>query len=133
MHVAASSKKGTRCLDHLLDDTNNLNEICNTHLKATPIHFACIQSNIKSVRSLCRKGANINMTDYLGNTPIMYATENGNLEIIKTLISYDADALKKNQEGLNAIQIAIHQGNRNVKMYYLGLEKYKHLNEQDFI
>ena len=73
------------------------------------------------------------MTDYLGNTALHYATENGNIEILRTLCDYGADALKKNKEGLNCIQIAIHQNNKEVKLFFLGLERYKYLQSKDFM
>jgi ankyrin repeat protein len=112
---------------------NNLHDICNSHIKATPLHFACMQNNINGVRCILRRNANLNMTDYLGNTALHYATENGNLELLRLLCDYGADALKRNKEGLNSIQIAIHQNNREVKLFFLGLERYKNLQLKDYI
>jgi len=112
---------------------NNLHDICNSHIKATALHFACMQNNLNAVRSILRKNPNLNMGDYLGNTPLHYATENGNLEILGILCDYGADALKRNKEGLNSIQIAIHQNNKEVKLFFLGIERYKYLQSKDFM
>jgi ankyrin repeat protein len=88
---------------------------------------------MNAVRVLLRKGANVNMVDHLGNTPLIYATERGDLEIIKYLIENGADALKKNKEGLNPIQIALHQENRNVKFLFLGTERYRDIIEKEML
>lgn len=133
IHVASSCKKGTRILDFLLQDPNNLHEICNNTLKSTPLHFACMQDNINAVRSILRRCPNVNMTDYLGNTPLHYAAERGNIQILRMLVEADADALKKNDEGLSSIQIAIHQDNKDVKLFFIGLEKYKFINFKDYL
>lgn len=125
IHIAASCKKSTRILDFLLEDPNNLHEICNTTIRSTPLHFACMQDNIIGVRSILRRCPNVNMVDYLGNTPLHYAAEKGNLQILRMLVENGADVIKKNNEGLNPLQIAIHQDNKDVKLFFLGLEQYK--------
>ena len=132
IHVAASCKKGSRILDFLLEDPNNLHEICNNSLKSTPLHFACMQDNLIAVRSILRKCPNVNMSDYMGNTPLHYAVERGNLQILRLLHEAEADALKKNDEGLSPIQIAVHQDNKEVKLFFLGKGKYKMLNLKEY-
>jgi ankyrin repeat protein len=133
-HIAASSKAGTRCLEYLLDNPSNVNVICNSRLKATPLHFACMKNNLKAVKVLCMRGANVNIPDYLGNVPMMYATENSNIPILRTLHEYGSDGLKKNEEGLNSYSIAMHQeqDSNDVKLFYLGLEKYKSVDNNFF-
>jgi len=133
VHIASISKKGTKCLDYLLGDPNNVNMICSIELNATPLHFACMKDNIKAVKSLLRYNANVNVADYLGNTPLFYATENGNLEILKMLHEYGADGIKKNNNGVNCFQIAMNQDNRDVRLFYLGQNQYRHLSEKDRI
>jgi ankyrin repeat protein len=130
VHIAASSKVGTRCLSFLLDDPHNLNIICDK-VKATPLHFACMQNNLKAVKILCMRGANVNKPDYLGNIPMMYATENGNIDLLKVLHEYGSDGLRKNDEGLDCLSIAMNQDqeNNDVKLFYLGLEKYRNIND----
>jgi ankyrin repeat protein len=94
-----------------------------------------MQNNINGVRCILRYSPNINMRDYLGNTPLHYATENGNIEILRMLCENGADALKKNNEGLNPIQIAIHQDqdNKDTKLFFFGLEKYRGLQYKDYM
>jgi ankyrin repeat protein len=90
-----------------------------------------MQNNLKAVKLLCMRGANVNKPDYLGNIPMMYATENGNIEILKVLHENGSDALRKNDEGLNCLSIAMNQEqeNNDVKLFYLGLEKYRNIND----
>ncbi len=92
-----------------------------------------MKDNIKAVKSLLRYNANVNVADYLGNTPLFYATENGNLEILKMLHEYGADGIKKNNNGVNCFQIAMNQDNRDVRLFYLGQNQYRHLSEKDRI
>jgi ankyrin repeat protein len=126
-HVAASSKTGTQCLEHLLENPSNINTICNSKLKATPLHFACMKNNFRAVKLLLTRGANPNIPDYLGNIPMMYATENGHLPILRILHEYGSNGLKTNDEGLSAYHIAMHQEQEtnDVKLFFLGLDKYK--------
>jgi len=131
VHIASISKKGTRCLDYLLADPNNVNMICSKELNATPLHFACMKNNLKGVKSLLKYNANVNTADYLGNTPLFYATENGNLEILKLLHEYGADGIRKNSNGINCFQIAMNLENRDVRLFYLGQNQYRHLSEKD--
>jgi ankyrin repeat protein len=132
-HIAASSKKGTKCLQYFLEDINHVHDICNSSIKATPLHFACMQENANAVRLLCQRGANPNIPDYLGNSPLMYVVENKNLEIIKILHDYGADALRKNYDNLSPLQVAVHQGNKNIKLFFLGQERYKKISESDLM
>lgn len=133
VHIASISKKGTKCLDYLLGDANNVNMICSKELNSTPLHFACMKSNLKAVKSLLKYNANVNVADYLGNTPLFYATENGNIEILKLLHEYGADGIRKNNNGVNCFQIAMNQDNRDVKHFYLGQNQYRHMSEKDQI
>ena len=133
VHIAASCKKGTRILDFLLDDPNNLHEICNTRIMSTPLHFACMQDNLRGVRSILKRCPNVNMTDYLGNTALHYAAERANLQILRLLYEADSDIMKKNNEGLSPLQIAIHQDNQDVKLFFLGLDKFKVNNFKDLM
>jgi len=133
VHIASISKKGTKCLEYLLGDPNNVNMICSKELNATPLHFACMKSNLQAVKSLLKYNANVNITDYLGNTPLFYATENGDLEILKLLHEYGADGIRKNNNEINCFQIAMNQDNRDVKYFYLGQIQYRHMSEKDKI
>jgi ankyrin repeat protein len=133
VHIAASCKKGTKILQYLLEDPNNLHEICNSKIFATPLHFACMQSNINAVKLILRHSPNINISDYLGNTPLHYATEVGSLPIIKILLENDADLNKKNKEGLTPVQLGVLQGNKEIKLFYLGSNKFKAMSFKDLL
>ena len=125
VHIAATSLSGTRCLDFLLDDPNNVNELCNSKLEGTPLHFACMSNNLLAVKNILRKGGNVNSIDHLGNTPLIYATEVKNLEILRILDEYGASGDMKNYEGLNAYYIGVNSDNKDIKFFYLGNPKYR--------
>lgn len=133
VHIAATSKVGTKCLEYFLNDPNNINEICDTKIKGTPLHFASITNNLAAVKVLCRYNAVINCKDYLGNTPLFYAVENDNEDIIKVLHDYGADGNIKNEEGLDPYQIAIYNQKEKARKYFLGNQLYRFRNIQNFV
>ena len=49
---------------------------------------------------------NINLKDIYGNTPLMKAALSGNKYLVETFISWGADPKLKNNENLNAYDIA---------------------------
>jgi len=122
---------GTRCLDFLLSEPENINDICNSKLLGTPLHFACMSNNLPSVKNLIRRGAIINVIDHLGNTPLIYATEVKNLEMLRLLDEHGADGNKKNYEGLDAYYLGINSDDKDIRFFYLGNSKYR--NNQTLI
>jgi ankyrin repeat protein len=105
-----------------------LNEICDTNIKATPLHFACLSNNLPAVVLLCRKNAIVNSKDYLGNTPLTYAVENDNVEIIRVLDEHGGDANIKNLEGLDPYSIAFYNEKNNARKFFLGNINYRMRN-----
>lgn len=112
----------------MIKDSNNLNEICDTNIRATPLHFACLSNNLPAVKVLCMNNAMVNSADYIGNTPLFYAVENDNLEIIKVLDEYGGDANIKNIEGLDPYSIAFYNDKNNAKKFFLGNINYRMRN-----
>lgn len=121
LHLAATCKIGTKCLAYLCKDTTNINEICNNTYLSTPLHFAVIEGNTQAVRVLLQSGALVSAVDYLGNSPLHYATEIGKVDIIRMLVEFGAKIHLQNKEDLTPSQIAMAQDNKEVKLYYLGL------------
>lgn len=58
---------------------------------ATPLHIAAEFGQLKWVRLLLAKGANVNAMMLNGRTPIVHACKEGQAEIVKTLLDAGAD------------------------------------------
>ena len=102
---------------------------------STPLHWASRNGHLANVRLLCRRGADLSLTDLgtqhlplfysassnegtAGNTVLHYAAEGGHLEVIQYLIETAAmpfDAL--NNERQSALAIACREGEKNVVRY----------------
>ena len=114
-----------------MEDANNLNEICDSNIKGTPLHFACLNNNFNAVKLLCKKDAVINCIDYLGNTPLFYAVENDNADIINLLHEHGADGNLKNNEDLDAYSIAFYNEKKKARKYFLASIQYRTRNFQN--
>lgn len=117
IHLAATSKAGTKILAELAKDQTIINSVCDKY-KSTPLHFSVLENNLLATEILLREGAFINAKDYLGNTPLHYATEIGNIKLIRVLFSYGADVNIKNENGLSPFNIANTQDNKEVQLFY---------------
>ena len=69
-------------------------------------------------KELVQLGYDVNGSDSTGFTPLMAAAEKGNFDFVKFFISKGADIEAKNQNGLDALQIA-RQSNQNPIATYL--------------
>ncbi len=63
VHLAGGSQGGKKCLEFLLREGRNIEEICNKFDLATPLHFAVIGNRTENVKYLLRMGANPNARD----------------------------------------------------------------------
>ncbi|CAG2204336.1 ANKRD50 [Mytilus edulis] len=66
----------------------------------TPLYEACTQGDIKTVRSLIKNSANVNMPNIDGATPLVAACQQGNEQIIDILLNEGAEICQ-------ALQIAV--------------------------
>ena len=57
-----------------------------------------------------------------------YAVISKNLSMVRMLEEYNADALNKNKDGICPIDIAITEDMRELKLYFMSLQKYKHFD-----
>jgi ankyrin repeat protein len=66
-----------------------------------------------AVKTLLRKGANIELRDDMGRTPLSYAVEMGNVAVTRILIEWGADVESKDKEqGWTPLLWAIGQTNQ---------------------
>jgi uncharacterized protein len=75
--------------------------------KYTCLIYACMTGRPKVIRALLAKGADPNLTDYLGASGLAYAAVNGNLECAKLMHAAGADVNHRNQWGDTCLDRAI--------------------------
>ncbi|MFQ6035794.1 MAG: M56 family metallopeptidase, partial [Sedimentisphaerales bacterium] len=78
-----------------------------TEATATPLHEAATAGDIKQVKSLLSKGADVNAKDEKGNTPLHIVARYGyrQKDIAELLIARGADVNAKNEYGTTALYI----------------------------
>ena len=122
--MAAGSKQGTKVLDWLVNKEDCINDISNPTVASTPLHFACLFNNTAAIKLLCRRNANINLTDSLGNIPLVYAIENANIEAVRCLDQNGSNALKKNKDNLCALHSVLTSDSNDIYNYYASHPQY---------
>ena len=65
------------------------------------------QADLDSVRSLLKKGVDINSKDEHGQTALMNAAHNGQVDLVRLLIEQGADLNTTAKYGLSALMLAI--------------------------
>lgn len=84
-----------------------------TRLK--PLVRAAIQNgNSPLVAEYLARGGDINAPDQRGRTPLMLAASRGHMELCRMLLECGADSSLRDNEGYTALEIAQHEGGRNV-------------------
>ncbi|MCF8010205.1 MAG: ankyrin repeat domain-containing protein [Clostridiales bacterium] len=73
---------------------------------ATPLILASYNGHLSMIKSLFKKGANVNTQSEDGITALMAAVHKGHLDIIKELIDNGADVNLQSKNGLKALMIA---------------------------
>ncbi|TNV78094.1 hypothetical protein FGO68_gene14558 [Halteria grandinella] len=127
IHIAAGAQ-GSKCLKYLIDKGEHVNQICNEHDKATPLHFAVLAQNIENVKLLLKNGANPNARDTIGNNSMHFAVMVENLPIVKLLDDFGCDASVKNDSEMCAIDVAQNEGNKDIMLHFMAQQKYKNFN-----
>lgn len=86
---------------------NEVNKL--THDKRTYLFWASFQNNLQLVKHLLKKGADVNVRDSHMYTPILFAAVRGNInpELYDILIKKGADFKAKNENGADALLLAI--------------------------
>jgi ankyrin repeat protein len=76
----------------------------------TPLHYAVLGDNIKFIKALIERGADINARDNLQATPLLKVLDKGKgyaLEVIKCLLENGADINAQNSMGMTPLLLAL--------------------------
>ena len=76
-------------------------------------------NDIKTVKALLDKGADVNVKDNSGSTPLIYAARNGRTEVLKALIDKGADVNLKNNYGNTKYKSNFNRNYRRVNTFIL--------------
>lgn len=79
------------------------------HYGHTAMHVAAYQGNIRFLKYLLAKSANINAVDNEGKTPIFCGAYDINLKTVKLLCENGANLLWKENSGLTVLEYAVHK------------------------
>ncbi|KAF3808983.1 hypothetical protein GCG54_00011175 [Colletotrichum gloeosporioides] len=100
-----------RIIDNLLRESADVN--CQGRDGKTPLHYASMEGNDSIASVLIEAGANLDVTDTLGNTPLLWAVRNGGLAITQNLWVISNKRLRDNY-GRTALHLAALSGAVNV-------------------
>jgi len=68
---------------------------------------ACINGSLNVVKTCCKRGANLELTDESGHTPLMIATKQRAITLIRVLLSYGANVNASNNVKDTALHISV--------------------------
>lgn len=115
--IWANAMDSDECrLVRLVRHVGNLDEVQSLINKGVDINAECYGSNaliraiwaknLKVLKYLISKGANINKVDNEGNTALILAAEYGKLEAVKVLVESGANVNLRNNSGYTALEIS---------------------------
>jgi hypothetical protein len=105
LHFASSSGDDS-CIIALKQRIPDLNVDSRDRIGATPLHWAALSLNQRTIQTLIRSGANVNAVDSLGFTPLMHAVSVcRSVEAVRLLLRFGADASLTNTAGQNALAL----------------------------
>lgn len=61
----------------------------------------------------------------MGNTPLHYAVANQSIRMVKLLDEFGAKGTLRNEDDICAIDMAITEDLKDIKLYFVGQPKYK--------
>ena len=100
-----------KSLTHLKQFISKYPNYINSRLFNKGTNALCRATNLESlpmIEILVENGAEINLPSSNGNTPLMWAARNNDVQILRYLLSKNAKINKENEEGLNAMDLAVY-------------------------
>ncbi|XP_062609750.1 ankyrin repeat and SOCS box protein 8-like isoform X1 [Saccostrea cucullata] len=77
----------------------------------TPLHIACLHSNIEVIRLLLNHDADVNVKDSTNRTPLHYATLANRSDVVNLCIENGADVNHQTSSGKTALMYAVQEKN----------------------
>jgi len=75
---------------------------------------AAYKGEIRKIRSLIAKGADIHQTDHKGKTALIASSTQGHLDIVEILLSKGADVNFQPKKGLNSLMLSSLKGHKEI-------------------
>lgn len=88
-------------------------------------------ANITIIKSILKKGANINAKNEIGDTPLHLAIIHANEEVVKFLLNNGADFELANNKGLRSLHMAAYFGRENIVKLLLDKKAQINVLDQD--
>ena len=98
----------------LLDAGADVNARSANELSVLPIHSAVAGNHDAVVAALVDAGADVNATQRHGWTPLHGAAQNGSLASVEMLLAAGADPSARNDDGVDALQLAQEAGHEDI-------------------
>lgn len=87
---------------------------------ASPLHWAALKGNLKSVQALVVAGARVDRVDTkMGGTPLTAAIQSLNVDVVKFLIGKGANVHRKAGGGRTMLHLAAQNGNPQIVEYLI--------------
>jgi hypothetical protein len=103
MLFVATHKGDVGAINALLNKGANINSQA-AATSYTPLMYAVKASDIRTVRYLIARGANVNIVDKNGMTALHIAAINGNTELVDLLVKMGADVARLDHQGRTAAE-----------------------------
>jgi len=110
----AVAEDDIEALERLLGEGADINAAKGTY-KTTMLMEAAVRGNVRVMRLLLERGADVNMVDQDGWNALMGATVEGRLEPVKLLLEHSADVNAKNRKGETALVMATGMKHAEIK------------------
>ena len=132
---SAIENKSFEEIEKILEIKPDYTNIQSADFITTPLCRAVYLEEIKIIKILLEKGADIDLSDSKSYTPLMWASKRQLIEIIEFLIEKKADVNKFDFNGLNALNLAIIHGNYEAALLLLkkNPEQEKNIKNVDFL
>ena len=85
------------------------------------VHIAAENPDIRVIKLLVERGADVNVGDWYNSSPLYYAASKNTLDMVKYLASLGNDPLYENYDGDNLLSVAACNPHKDVLEYFLRL------------